>query len=156
MGNDTAGIINEGKELGLPRSLAVFHVRTKHRVKLPYLVGILLGESEPSFVLGLRCWGEQVILSNQPEEACLGACLVGENAPFNTTAVDHHLVVALISKLAEDLLNGFSQLFRTDLAMLALVRTWSVLEKLYAALLVEREPGLNCTPGKDTGTPSSS
>jgi hypothetical protein len=66
---DAAGVVDEGDELGPDVAGATADVRAVHRVGLPEVVGVCLGEGEPFLVLGLGLRLEQLAFSR-----CAGRC----------------------------------------------------------------------------------
>lgn len=151
--DDAAGVVDEGDQLRLNHSATDFDMRSEHRVELPHLVRITLGEGQPALVVCLGWRSEQVVLLDQPEETRLRTLLPGQGAAFDAAAIDHHLVIAVLSELGQYPLDRLGQRFRADLALLPLVFARPVFEHFDTALLRKRVPRLDGAPFEDMRQP---
>jgi hypothetical protein len=83
MANDAAGVVEEGDELGLHLARPLLQVRPDHRVGLPELVGVGLGEGQAALALDLGVGLEQLVLFDRAPEVLEGGFQVsGARTPF--------------------------------------------------------------------------
>jgi hypothetical protein len=144
---DAARVIEERDELCLHLAGAVLDVGSKHRVGLPELVRVRLGEGEAALVLDLRVGLEQLVRFDHAPEGVRGDALALEYASLDAGAVNGGHVLRAAEATAH-LLDGLEHLLGRHLARLALVRAGPGLHGRDAVLLVARVPGLDGTPGE--------
>ncbi len=90
---DAAGVVDERDELGLHLARAVLHVGAKHRVGLPELVGVRLGEGEAPLALDLGVGLEQLVRLDHAPEGVRGDALALEQALLDASTVERRHVV---------------------------------------------------------------
>ena len=72
---DATGVVNEGDKLGLHFTGAVLHVRAKHCVSLPKLIGVGFGERQSPLVFRFSVGFEQLVRFDDASESVRGNAL---------------------------------------------------------------------------------
>ena len=151
MTDDPAGVVEESNEIGWAAFLTVLDVGTVHRVGLPHLVGILLGESQPVLAVDLGVGLEHLVLVDEPAEGIGRHPIAPEDALFQARPVEMCLGRMLAAKHRKHLLDGLEDGLRRDLAGAALVRARLGCHGGDAAALVAIQPGRDRAPGELMG-----
>jgi len=127
------------------------NMRPVERVGLPHLVGVGLGEGQPDFVGRLGVGLEQFKFPDQPVKSGAGDLRALKLPLFNAEAVKDGAFGNAAMRFGEHGLNGFKDVFRFDLAGLALVGAGLLFHDRDTVFAVAAQPGGDGAPGEPAG-----
>src|SRR5690606_367937 len=148
MAANPAGVVDEGDELGLGVSVAVFDVGPAHGVRLPELIGVGLGKREPFLVLGSSLGLEQLVAVDGAAERVGSDLLAAQKAAFDATAIHRSDVSGLVVEVREHLFDSILKQLRLHLSQPPAIGTGPGFHRGDAVLLVAGVPVLNGAPGE--------
>jgi hypothetical protein len=115
---------------------------------LPELVGVFHAEGEPFPVFVGVVGSEQLVLANEAVESGLRDAFGLQQAVLDAEAIEGPLVGATVVEMGLGGVDGFEQLFGSDLAGVSLVLAWLMDHAGDAVVFVAVEPGLDGAPGE--------
>jgi hypothetical protein len=147
MTENSAGIIDEGDQLGLLLHRAVGHEGSEHGVGLPELIGVLHAEGQATLVVG-DIGFEKIVFADEAVEGRRGDLFSSQQPPFDAEAINARLVIAFFVEVRQRGVDRLHHFFRRDFSKLAFVLSRLARHPSDAMNFVAVVPGLDGSPGE--------